>query len=229
MVVRYGRWAVGACDDVCYGGMPYYTTNNHTTNNDTRQHQPAHTRTPTTRCHRGRALQQGRRKGKRCQQLVRHATWYAIPPPTRAILTPGLSDFFLRFLLFGISTLGQFQLEIPEFLPDQSPVICEEMDDSNFDPNCQHEDYSIFRSWCLGNRCDDHAVKGYVKSFEEDGTVVWFTTEEQINLDISSLESWQIIRYTSEELQELDIMPEDCSYESEQDGTCGYGLFPPQP
>ena len=53
-------------------------------------------------------------------------------------------------MLFGISTLGQFQLEIPEFLPDPSPVICEEMDDSNFDPNCQHEDYSIFRSWCLG-------------------------------------------------------------------------------
>ena len=132
-------------------------------------------------------------------------------------------------MLFGISTLGQFQLEIPEFLTDPSPVICEEMDDSNFDPNCQHEDYSIFRSWCLGNRCDDHAVKGYVKSITEDGTVVWFTTEEQINLDISSLESWQIIRYTSEELQELDIMPEDCSYESEQDGTCGYGLFPPQP
>jgi hypothetical protein len=24
-------------------------------------------------------------------------------------------------------------------------------------------------------------------------------------------------------------MPEDCTYESEQDGTCGYGLFPPQP
>ena len=90
MVVRYGRWAVGACDDVCYGGMPYYTTNNHTTNNDTRQHQPAHTRTPTTRCQRGRVLQQGRRKGKSCQQPVRHATWYAIPRHTRAILTPGL-------------------------------------------------------------------------------------------------------------------------------------------
>ena len=55
-------------------------------------------------------------------------------------------------MLFGISTLGQFQLEIPEFLPVQSSVICEEMDDTNFDPNCQHEDYSIFRSWCLGNR-----------------------------------------------------------------------------
>jgi len=27
----------------------------------------------------------------------------------------------------------------------------------------------------------------------------------------------------------LNIMPEDCTYESEQDGTCGYGLFPPQP
>ena len=132
-------------------------------------------------------------------------------------------------LLFGISTLGQFQLEIPEFLPDPSPVICEEMDDSNFDSNCQHEDYSIFRSWCLGNRCDDHAVKGYVKSIAEDGTITWFTTEEQTNLDISSLESWQIIRYTSEELEELKIIPEDCTYESEQDGTCGYGMSPPQP
>ncbi len=132
-------------------------------------------------------------------------------------------------MLFGISTLGQFQLEIPEFLPAPSSVICEEMDDTNFDPNCQHEDYSIFRSWCLGNRCDDHAVKGYVKSIAEDGTIIWFTTEEQTNLDISSLESWQIIRYTSEELEEVNIIPEDCTYESEQDGTCGYGMSPPQP
>ena len=132
-------------------------------------------------------------------------------------------------MLFGISTLGQFQLEIPEFLPVPSPVICEEMDDTNFDPNCQHEDYSIFRSWCLGNRCDDHAVKGYVKSIAEDGTIIWFTTEEQTNLDISSLEGWQIIRYTSEELEELNIIPEDCTYESEQDGTCGYGMSPPHP
>jgi len=132
-------------------------------------------------------------------------------------------------MLFGISTLGQFQLEIPEFLPDPSPVICEEMDDSNFDPNCQHEDYSIFRSWCLGNRCDDHAVKGYVKSIAEDGTITWYSTEEQIDLDIDSLEPWRIIRYTQEELSELNIMPEDCTYESEVDGTCGFGLFPPQP
>ncbi len=132
-------------------------------------------------------------------------------------------------MLFGISTLGQFQLEIPEFLPAPSPVICEEMDDTNFDPNCQHEDYSIFRSWCLGNRCDDHAVKGYVKSIAEDGTIIWFTTEEQTNLDISSLEGWQVIRYTSEELEVLNIIPEDCTYESEQDGTCGYGMSPPQP
>ena len=132
-------------------------------------------------------------------------------------------------MLFGISTLGQFQLEIPEFLPAPSLVICEEMDDTNFDPNCQHEDYSIFRSWCLGNRCDDHAVKGYVKSIAEDGTITWFTTEEQTNIDISSLESWQIIRYNSKELEELNIIPEDCTYESEQDGTCGYGMSPPQP
>ena len=132
-------------------------------------------------------------------------------------------------MLFGISTLGQFQLEIPEFLPAQSSVICEEMDDTNFDPNCHHKDYSIFRSWCLGNRCDDHAVKGYVKSIEEDGTITWFTSMEQTNLDISSLESWQIIRYTSGELEELNIIPEDCTYESEQDGTCGYGMSPPQP
>ena len=132
-------------------------------------------------------------------------------------------------MLFGISTLGQFQLEIPEFLPDPSPVICEEMDDSNFDPNCQHEDYSIFRSWCLGNRCDDHAIKGYVKSIAEDGTITWYSTEEQIDLDIDSLEPWRIIRYTQEELSELNIMPEDCTYESEVEGTCGFGLFPPQP
>jgi hypothetical protein len=132
-------------------------------------------------------------------------------------------------LLFGLSSWGQFQLEIPEFLPQQSNIICEQMDSSNFDPNCQHEDYSIFRSWCLGNRCDNHEVKGYVKNINEDGEITWYSTQEQITLDITSLEDWQIIRYTPQELQELNIMPEDCSHESELDGTCGYGLFPPQP
>ena len=132
-------------------------------------------------------------------------------------------------MLFGISTLGQFQLEIPEFLPVPSSVICEEMDDTNFDPNCQHEDYSIFRSWCLGNRCDDHAVKGYAKEIDENGTITWYSTQEQVDLDINSLEPWQVVRYTQEELSELNIIPEDCTYESEVDGTCGFGLFPPQP
>ena len=135
----------------------------------------------------------------------------------------------LIMMIFGLSTAGQFQLEIPEFLPAQSNVICEEMDDSNFDPNCQHEDYDIFRSWCLGNRCDDHAVKGYAKKIAEDGTITWYGTQEQIDLDIDSLEPWQIITYTKEELNDLNIMPEDCTYESEVDGTCGYGLFHPQP
>ena len=131
--------------------------------------------------------------------------------------------------LFGFSSMGQFALEMPVFLPQPSTVICEEMDQPNFDPNCQHEDYSEFRSWCLGNRCDEHAVKGYAKSIDENGNVDWYTTEEQINLDIDQLEAWQIIRYTKEELDDLNIMPEDCTHESEQDGTCGYGLFPPVP
>ena len=135
----------------------------------------------------------------------------------------------LIMMIFGFSTAGQFQLEIPEFLPAQSNVICEKMDDSNFDPNCQHEDYDIFRSWCLGNRCDDHAVKGYAKKIAEDGTITWYGTQEQIDLDIDSLEPWQIITYTKEEINDLNIMPEDCTNESEVDGTCGYGLFPPQP
>ena len=131
--------------------------------------------------------------------------------------------------LFGFSNMIQFTLEIPVFLPQPSTVICEEMDESNFDPNCQHEDYSVFRSWCLGNRCDDHAVKGYVKDITEDGIITWYSTQEQINLDIESLEPWQIIHYTEEELTEINIMPEDCTYESEIDGTCGYGMFPPNP
>ena len=131
--------------------------------------------------------------------------------------------------LFGFSNMVQFTLGIPECLPQPATGICEEMDETNLDPNCQHEDYSVFRSWCLGNRWDDHAVKGYVKSIDENGNVDWYTTEEQVDLDVSQLEGWQIIRYTKEELDDLNIMPEDCTYESEQDGTCGYGLFPPQP
>ena len=91
----------------------------------------------------------------------------------------------LIMLLFGFSTLIQFQLEIPEFLPAQANVICEEMNDSNFDPNCQHADYDIFRSWCLGNRCDDHAVKGYAKEVAEDGTITWYTVIKAWNLEPS--------------------------------------------
>ena len=132
-------------------------------------------------------------------------------------------------ILFVLSSIEPFTMETPEFSTQPSTVICEEMDESNFDPNCEHADYSIFRSWCLGNRCDNHGVKGYAKAISEDGNIVWYTTEEQINLDISSLEDWQIIRYTPIELEQLNIMPEDCTYESEIDGTCGYGLFPPSP
>ncbi len=132
-------------------------------------------------------------------------------------------------VLFVLSSMQPYTMEVPEFLAQPSSVICEEMDESNFDKNCQHDDYSIFRSWCLGNRCDNHAVKGYAKSISEEGTITWYTTEEQVYLDIGSLEDWQIIRYTQQELQELNIMPEDCTYESEIDGTCGYGLFPPNP
>ena len=75
-------------------------------------------------------------------------------------------------LIFGFSTASQFQLELPEFLPQQSNVICEEMEESNFDPNCQHEDYDIFRSWCLGNRCDDHAVKDTLKRLLKMGPLL---------------------------------------------------------
>ncbi|MEK9908710.1 MAG: hypothetical protein VW500_06515, partial [Aquiluna sp.] len=38
------------------------------------------------------------------------------------------------------------------------------------------------------------------------------------------LEDWQIIRYSPEELDELDIMPEDCTQSSVNDGTCGFGI-----
>ena len=46
---------------------------------------------------------------------------------------------------------------------------------------------------------------------------------------LNPFEPFPDIRYTSDELAELNIMPEDCTYESEQDGTCGYGMSPPQP
>ena len=42
-------------------------------------------------------------------------------------------------------------------------------------------------------------------------------------------QTMDLSQYTKEELDDLNIMPEDCTYESEQDGTCGYGLTPPQP
>ena len=84
-----------------------------------------------------------------------------------------------------------------------------------------------YNFWCNGNRCDDHDIKGYIKSMDAEGNITWYTTEEQINLDIDSLEDWQIIRYTQTELNNLDIVPEDCTSDEEIDGTCGFGLSQP--
>ena len=70
-----------------------------------------------------------------------------------------------------------------------------------------------YNFWCDGNRCDDHDIKGYIKSVDADGTITW-------------LEDWQIIRYTASEMSELDIVPEDCTTEEEQNGICGFGIRP---
>ena len=52
-----------------------------------------------------------------------------------------------------------------------------------------------------------------------------YITENKVT-DISSLEDWQIIRYTASEMSELDIVPEDCTTEEEQNGICGFGIRP---
>ena len=106
-------------------------------------------------------------------------------------------------MLFGISTLGQFQLEIPEFLPDQVQLFVKKWMIQTLILTVSTKTIQFLEAgvWVIDVMI---MVKGYVKSIAEDGTIVWFTTEEQTNLDISSLESWQIIRYTSEELEELN-------------------------
>lgn len=87
--------------------------------------------------------------------------------------------------------------------------------------NEEDENYLFF---CNGVPCQNHDVKSVIKEITNEGRYIYFEPEELAQLDFSTLEDWQIIKYSFEELNELDIMPEDCTQSSVDDGTCGFGI-----
>jgi len=128
-------------------------------------------------------------------------------------------NIFLIFSLFA-------SLSIPNLLDDIGNVSL--LDDINNDTLGNHdasgdedEDYLFF---CNGVPCQNHDIKTVIKEITNEGRYVYFEPEELAQLDFSTLEDWQIIRYSVEELNELDIMPEDCTQRSVDDGTCGFGI-----
>ena len=85
----------------------------------------------------------------------------------------------------------------------------------------QSEEYLFF---CNGVPCQNHDIKSVIKEITNEGRYIYFEPEELAQLDFSTLEDWQIIKYSFEELNELDVMPEDCTQSSVDDGTCGFGI-----
>ena len=92
----------------------------------------------------------------------------------------------------------------------------------NHDTNPEEDENYLF--FCNGVPCQNHDVKSVIKEITNEGRYIYFTPEELAQLDFSQLENWQIIRYSAEELNELDIMPEDCTKKSVEDGSCGFGI-----
>ena len=90
--------------------------------------------------------------------------------------------------------------------------------------NSSDEDNEEYLFFCNGVPCQNHDVKSVIKEVTAEGRYLYYSPEEMAVLDFSSLEDWQIIRYSPEELDELDIMPEDCTQSSVDDGTCGFGI-----
>jgi len=128
-------------------------------------------------------------------------------------------NIFLIFSLFA-------SLSIPNMLDDIGNVSL--LNDINNDTLGNHdasgdedEDYLFF---CNGVPCQNHDIKTVIKEITNEGRYVYFEPEELAQLDFSTLEDWQIIRYSAEELNELDIMPEDCTKKSVEDGSCGFGI-----
>ena len=87
----------------------------------------------------------------------------------------------------------------------------------------EHDDGPYFY-FCNGVPCQNHDIKKVIKNVTPEGIYEYYAPEELASLDFNLLEDWQLIKYSHEELLELNIMPEDCSLRSIEDNTCGFGI-----
>lgn len=90
--------------------------------------------------------------------------------------------------------------------------------------NSTEEEKEEYLFFCNGIPCQHHDVKKVIKDISAEGRYIYYSSDELVDLDFSTLEDWQIIRYSLEELEELNIMPEDCTQSSVDNGTCGFGI-----
>ena len=63
--------------------------------------------------------------------------------------------------------------------------------------NEEDENYLFF---CNGVPCQNHDIKSVIKEITNEGRYIYFEPEELAQLDFSTLEDWQIIKYSFEEL-----------------------------
>ena len=95
---------------------------------------------------------------------------------------------------------------------------------SSVDNEIPEHDDGPYLYFCNGVPCQHHDIKKVIKDITPEGIYEYFSPVEMVNLDFDSLEEWQLIRYSHDELMELNIIPEDCSLKSVQDNTCGFGI-----
>ena len=95
---------------------------------------------------------------------------------------------------------------------------------SSVDNEIPEHDDGPYLYFCNGVPCQHHDIKKVIKNITPEGIYEYFSPGEIVNLDFDSLEEWQLIRYSQDELMELNIIPEDCSLKSVQDNTCGFGI-----
>ena len=69
----------------------------------------------------------------------------------------------------------------------------------------EHDDGPYFY-FCNGVPCQNHDIKKVIKNVTPEGIYEYFSPEELASLDFNLLEDWQLIKYSHEELLELNII-----------------------
>ncbi len=76
---------------------------------------------------------------------------------------------------------------------------------SSVDNEIPEHDDGPYLYFCNGVPCQHHDIKKVIKNITPEGIYEYFSPVEMVNLDFDSLEEWQLIRYSHNELMELKL------------------------